>query len=676
MRVLFCVIVAAVVLSATAKKSDETTNGNCGNGIFWYLDSDSGSLTITGNGDLLHPCDLSDHSAVKSITIKSGITTIGKEFFKDWNSVETVTIPDTVSGMGSYAFAGCSKLKHLTIPGKYGSYYSDINQFEGCVSLSDLTIVGQKVDDNVFKGWKTLVTVVVSDSVSEVGSYAFAECENLASLTFGKSVETIGECAFQHCTSLTSITLPASLDSVDSTAFLDCHYLESIEVDDANLKYSSKDGILYSKKYDSLIMCPGGKQGDITIPGTVTSISPYSFYKCPHLTSVTFNSILQSIGEYAFYWCSGLTSLVLPDSLETIGTDSFNGCTGLKTVTVPGDVKSYIGTFTDSNDLETLIVSGYFVQGEMFNWIKARTVIIEDSVRIIKQSAFYGAKNMVDIQLGKNVEIIEKYAFSYSGLKTVTIPASVKSIEEGAFGDCYLESIDVDGNNSYYSSVDNVLLDKDETTLLLYPMGKAGGFIVPSSVKNVSKASFSNCVNLTSIELSSVEDIGERAFLGCNSLTSLALPSSLKTIEVEAFSKCKGLKSVTFKGDIDTVGSSAFSFCEELELVSYKGVNDPGTGSDDVFRGCGKMEYVCVTPDYSSESFCGYENVTVCSFSSSQSSQPSSSSHSTQPSSSSHSSQSASSSHGGSSILPRSSSSVHIPSMTLFAVILLLAYSF
>jgi hypothetical protein len=129
-----------------------------------------------------------------------------------------------------------------------------------------------------------------------------------------------------------------------------------------------------------------------------------------------------------------------------------------------------------------------------------------------------------------------------------------------AFRDCRsLTSITVDSKNPAYTSVDGVLFDKTIQTIIGYPAGKnAETYVIPSSVRSIEYGAFWNCYHLTSIIIpSSVTSIEVSAFAGCNNLTSVTIPSSVISIGRLAFQGCNSLTSVTLSRRTQ-VNSSAF----------------------------------------------------------------------------------------------------------------------
>jgi len=131
-------------------------------------------------------------------------------------------------------------------------------------------------------------------------------------------------------------------------------------------------------------------------------------------------------------------------------------------------------------------------------------------------------------------------------LTNITIPSSVINIEAEAFsGLPNLSTITVDAANPVYSSVDGVLFDKNQTTLVEYPPGKAGTSL---TIQN------------------SVTNIGDGAFSGCSGLASITIPNSVTSIGTDAFYGCGNLTSVYFQGNSPTFGADLFADCSSYDM--------------------------------------------------------------------------------------------------------------
>jgi hypothetical protein len=132
-----------------------------------------------------------------------------------------------------------------------------------------------------------------------------------------------------------------------------------------------------------------------------------------------------------------------------------------------------------------------------------------------------------------------------------------------------LMSIEVAAGNTYYSSEDGVLFNKNKTVLIRYPPGKQGAYTIPNSVTEIGKNAFYGSIGLTSVTISnSVTSIGEMAFYGSRNLTSVTIPNSVTTIEKWAFGSCFGLKSITIPNSITDIKDDTFSHCTTLTSVT------------------------------------------------------------------------------------------------------------
>ena len=189
-----------------------------------------------------------------------------------------------------------------------------------------------------------------------------------------------------------------------------------------------------------------------------------------------------------------------------------------------------------------------------------------------------------------------------SGLASVTIPNSVTCIGEGAFSCCgngafsgciSLTSINVASDNSNYCSVDGVLFNKDKRTLIQYPGGKQGAYIIPDSVTNIGDYAFRECSGLTSIVIpNSVTSIGDSAFSRCSGLTSIVIPDSVTGVGEYTFSRCSGLTSIVIPNSVTSIGDLAFQNCTGLTSVTIP--NSVTSIGIEAFSGCSGLDSVTI----------------------------------------------------------------------------------
>jgi hypothetical protein len=185
-------------------------------------------------------------------------------------------------------------------------------------------------------------------------------------------------------------------------------------------------------------------------------------------------------------------------------------------------------------------------------------------------------------------------------MTSVTIPDSVTNIVTGAFVNV-LTAITVDTNNPAYSSLNGVLFDKSQTTLIQYPFGLVGSYEIPSSVTTIGGAAFYGhgqfgYSNLTSVKIpSSVTSIGNDAFLECYGLTNITILDGVTSIGYGAFEACTRLTSVTVPASVTSIGQYAFYWCKGLTSVYFTGNAPSPTNDSTVFFG-GNFPYVFYDP--------------------------------------------------------------------------------
>jgi hypothetical protein len=405
-----------------------------------------------------------------------------------------------------------------------------------------------------------ITSLILAPGVERIGAQAFVDYSHMASIALPTSVTSIGAYAFLSCSGLTTIELPASVASIGEGAFALCQHLNKIAVATNNATYSSEAGVLFDKSRATLLQYPAGKaDNSYTLPTSVTTLGAYAFGACNSLTAITLPASVTTLGAYAFTACSSLTDLTVgwTATPPALNSNVFAGLTlSAITLHVPPKTSALYaaaevwqtftiadpftcdwGTFGDSHALtwelcdETLTIRGagampaFDLPGSPAPWYAYRdrvaAAVVEQGVTTIGDQAFAGCYR----------------------LASVVVPASVTSIGAGVFEDCGgLTEIAVAATNPYYSSGDGVLFNKNKSSLLRYPAGKAGaGYTIPASVLS----------------------IGAQAFAGSGRLASVAIPASVTAIGTQAFAGCSGLTEMTANwteaGTLPAIGSDVFA---------------------------------------------------------------------------------------------------------------------
>ena len=538
--------------------------------LTWKLDAD-GTLTISGTGAMKdydynnNPSPANQKKgSVKKVVIKDGVTSIGKDAFKNCSNLKSITILDSVTSIGDFAFSDCSSLTSITIPDSVTSI-GDF-AFSGCSSLTSITILD------------SVTSITIPDSVTRIGDFAFSGCSSLTSITIPDSVTSIGDDAFSYCRSLTSITIPDRVTSIGNLAFYDCSGLTSI-----------------------------------TIPDSVTSIGDDAFSYCRSLTSITIPDRVTSIGNLAFYDCSGLTSITIPDSVTSIGKDAFSSCTKLKTISL-----SCKSTLKKSDFGEQANLVSYTNQHTLTKTAAKAPTCTEDGNKeywTCEHCGKYFLSDDTNPETAKAVEqsetIIPALNHKNAELRNASEPTETSP---GYSGDLYCPDCDKVVEKGYtYWNEDNLTwkLDADGTLNIsgtgamkdydyfdnrspVYGNSSVKKVVIEDGVTSIGKYAFCNCTSLIRITIpDSVTSIEFAAFNNCSSLTSITIPDSVTSIGKYAFEWCNKLSSITLSNNITSIGSSAFRGCTSLTSIT---IPDSVTSiGDSVFERCSNLQTISLS---------------------------------------------------------------------------------
>ncbi len=533
-------------------------------------------------------------SALMEINLPDKLEYIGSDAFASCTGLKSLTVPDSVTGIGLNAFFGCSSVEEITLP-FIGENIDDSARnlyyfFGELPKLTKFTLtVGTKLPNEAFEYCTALKTVVLPETLAEIGSYAFLETA-IETVKIPNSVTFIGIGAFHSCESLVSVSLPSGLKEIPDSLFLNCSSLEIVNIPTGVQRIGS----------NSFCGCSGLKE--LILPSGLLTVDYDAFGNCSSLPSLSFPASVTSIGARALMGCSSLRELTLPFAIEAeriFGKTNIVGANTpatLEKLTILGGDRIMPGTFANYKGLKKLYLPDTITSVEdslayaenaveiHIPSIKAWCSIdFQDESSSLLSYASYLYVNGSPLtslnDIGGLTEI-KKYAFAnYSALLSVNIPEGVLSIGEAAFVNCTslkhfsasesLQNIasgalanctSLESISLYFIGTENCTdLEKSDKHFLATLFSSSvyyytdGVKYIPETLRTVEvkgtavpNGAFSGLYGLTEVILSDrLEYIGKYAFEGCSGLNELVIPDSVNTIMKYAFCGCSSLERLT-----------------------------------------------------------------------------------------------------------------------------------
>ncbi len=627
-------------------------------------------------------------SALKDVTLTAD-TAVNSNMFKG-AGIEKIDF--YANDIPSYTFAGATSLREIVIHNsidQIGSY-----AFNNCAALTSVIFEDEAtcnlIGASAFEGCSALASFIIPEGVELIGARAFANCSSLVTVSVHpySNIQEVGMSVFLGCNLLKQITISGAGSS---------RYYNTVSYDNGNHKmltdrngtrvilappsyaFDTPDNVFtiplenglreqlttigsqayaYNTSLDGKeVIIPEGITSigfaafqntgitKVTIPSTVTEISPYAFYNCTKLETVVFLCDITAIPERMFYSCSALSYLQLPDSVEYIGPYAFSS-SGIKNIHI-GENVVWIDTaaFSSCRSLTSLTFAEnsklVYIGPQAFRYCTViESVEIPDSVAIIDNYAFAGCSSLTNAYVSAGLELMGAYVFSndlilakvefgygakmvgdycfftpYGStgfyyqqyLRDVTIPETVEYIGEYAFaGNTVLSSLDIRGveyiglGAFYYASALKTVTIDDRTEYI-----GAGAFMY-SAIEDIdlSVVEFfdTQCFYNTNVKagnFTNAEVIAPNAFYNCRNITEVNLPNIeyiyasafFSPAVVDAVENEGTITKVTFGDKLKVLGGGAFfnSKITEIHLpASLELIGAPA------FAGCFDLEKITV----------------------------------------------------------------------------------
>ena len=502
--------------------------------------------------------------------------------------------------IGHHAFSN-SGLKSVTIPEtvtEIGEY-----AFENCDALENATVANDVICNYEFTDCDVLTTVTAA-SITSIGMGAF-EFSGLEEFAIGSQVTEIGASAFAS-SYLEEIAIPANVEEIGEGAFYNCPALDTLTVDAANPNYSADANVLYNKDGSTLICYPAGiASANFVVPLAVTRIESNAFF------------------------AATVSGIVLPNTILSIGATPFRGCESLK---------GFLMLDGSSNPAEDYVGSNYGVsQGVLYTadystliafpaQLPTKLYSTQLNTRVIADYAFEGAEGLEFIFLGDPdngacyISSVGTGAFrNCINLNAVSLIANVGGTRFGlnCFEGCPVRTLNFIGtnatnfkflmsdfNNLHACGIDTIIcMDVSTwyTTSLNwndvsdeYDVGQSGDYVFADGITSITKMSFAASGVRHVVIPKEVTSIGEMAFGNCYNLTSVTFEegSQLKSIGKQAFGNCTALESIEIPASVTTIGTAPFAGCKKLQTISVATGNENFCAEGGVLYDIGKTRLI------------------------------------------------------------------------------------
>lgn len=217
--------------------------------------------------------------------------------------------------------------EHVLIPSEIGGFpvtaLADKAFYEKHVTTVVVPDSVTEIGDLCFSGDNYLVSLTLPDGLAELSYGALESCYSLMDFELPKGLKTIGEGALQSIFYLTHLTIPAGVTDIEQMNFLMMHGLEEVSVAEGSTSftYDAENGLLMTADKARLLHCffHLAPQKEIILPEGMKTIDPFAFHYDVTVEKIVLPEGTETIGLLAFGICPKLTEIVIPASVTAIG---------------------------------------------------------------------------------------------------------------------------------------------------------------------------------------------------------------------------------------------------------------------------------------------------------------------------------------------------------------------
>lgn len=330
----------------------------------------------------------------------------------------------------------------------YAKWQEKATYVQSTLDDFDYTEADGKITLTKYKGNKE--HIILPENASALGGQVFQLAEGESTVAAIKSLK-----------------FPGNIESIDGLSLFWSVNLYTIEVDENNVKYASKGGVLFNKTLDTLIAYPMGRSAQTTsayvIPEGVKTIEQFAFtgyerkslilpstletikycaFSYAYFEEITFPSGLKTVEDHGIYNMPSLKKATFPkDAAFSSNNYLLDECKALEELTAPADI--YNKCYISSEAFKTLkITAGETVKSISGSKKNLETLVLADTVKTIGKYAFRNLTKLSSVTFSASLETIGEYAFD--GCESLTVfnaPSSLKTIEYSAFANSGLETV-------------------------------------------------------------------------------------------------------------------------------------------------------------------------------------------------------------------------------------------
>ena len=448
-------------------------------------------------------------------------------------------------------------------------------------------------------------TIVLPESATEIGDWAFASNHDLKNVVFGGSLKKIAPYAFYYCQGLTDVELSDYIETIGDDAFANCNGIENIHFP-LNLKEIG-------------MMCFMGCQKikEIILPEGMLSVGMAGFFNCLAAKKLVLPASLSDIQSKAFTNCSALEEIYeYAVNIPTFGSSAFSGVDGnLCTVYVPegmADEYSECDAFRNFANIEEFDTTKRDITVNVSKPGTLASLLGEQAMKTIEKITIKGTINNDDLITlagmahGEDYVTEEReyhlsyidmkdavivaggeptccdggvyegadntltgYTFFFSnGLEEIILPETLEYIAEGAF--YYAQNLK---NITLFGNV------KSFGDFSFYAAG-IGKINIPEGIETIGMSTFNSCKNLVEVKLpSTLTAIKDMAFMNCDMLEEIRIPEGIKTFGMAAFFSADNLKRIWLPSTLIDMGNKTFGTDVNVEEVHIAATVPPVWGT-------------------------------------------------------------------------------------------------